>query len=102
MKKIAINGQDVEVGPDIDLDVEVVRDRAGRRITEADAERLAEEALTQVRGRPSLSGQAAHSPQVSFRVAPDVRTKAEQVAHREGKTVSQLAREALERYLDVA
>ena len=33
------------LGPDVDLDVEVVRDKKGRRITEARARRLAEQAL---------------------------------------------------------
>ena len=46
------------LGPDIDLDVEVVRDTKGRRITEARAERLAEEALAKPGvGRPSLTAQ---------------------------------------------
>jgi predicted HicB family RNase H-like nuclease len=46
--------------------------------------------------RPSLSGNVEASPQIAFRVAPDVRERAAQVAAREGKTISQLAREALE------
>ena len=44
-----------EVGPDVDLDVEDVRDRQGRRVTEQYAERAAAEALTLARpGRPAL------------------------------------------------
>lgn len=43
-------------GPDIDLDVEVVRDKKGRWITEARAQRLAEQALAKAgMGRPSLT-----------------------------------------------
>ncbi len=60
---------------------------------------VAEEIVEQVRrssGRPSLSGKAAASPQIAFRVAPAVRDRAAEVAAREGKTISQLAREALE------
>ncbi len=51
------------------------------------------------RGRPSLTGTSAHSPRVTFRIEPEVREKAADRAKREGKTVSALAREALERYL---
>lgn len=50
-------------------------------------------------GRLSLSEGAQHSPRVSFRVSDDIRSRAELAAQREGKTVSQIAREALERYL---
>jgi len=51
------------------------------------------------RGRPSLTGESQHSPRVTFRLDPDVREKAAVRAEREGKTVSALAREALEQYL---
>lgn len=51
------------------------------------------------RGRPSLSGQSEHSPSVSFRLDPAVRDRAAARAKREGKTMSQLARDALQRYL---
>jgi predicted HicB family RNase H-like nuclease len=88
------------LGRDVDLDKEVVRDKKGRRITEDRAVELAEEALLKVaRGRPSLAGGPTHSPQVSFRAPAELRARAEERAEREGKTVSQLAREALERLL---
>lgn len=51
------------------------------------------------RGRPSLSGQSEHSPSVSFRLDPADRDRAAARAKREGKTMSQLARDALEQYL---
>lgn len=82
----------------IDLDAEVVRDGRGRRITEADAARIAEQTLARV-GRPSLTGAGQRSPAVSFRVSTRTRELAEQRAAAEGKTVSQIAREALERYI---
>jgi hypothetical protein len=69
---------------------------------ERDDSPLDEQAITIVhagRGRPSLSGSRRHSPQVTFRVPDRLRARADEVAAREGKTVSQLAREALERYL---
>jgi hypothetical protein len=89
-----------KVGPDVDLDKEVIRDSKGRRITEKRAEDIADETLAKIgRGRPSLTGSRARSPQVSFRAPAELRAKAEARATSEGKTVSQLAREALERLL---
>ncbi|MDN5915113.1 MAG: ribbon-helix-helix protein, CopG family [Pseudonocardia sp.] len=92
-----------EVAPDVDLDVEDVRDRQGRRVTPEYAERAAEEALRLVRpGRPALGEVGQHSPRVSFRVPEQVRRQAEQRAAAEGRSVSEIAREALERYLQGA
>jgi hypothetical protein len=51
------------------------------------------------RGRPSLTGDATHSPRVTFRLDPTIRDEATARAKREGKSVSALAREALEHYL---
>jgi predicted DNA-binding protein len=88
------------LGPDVDLDQEVVLDKSGRRITEARAEQIAEETLREVRrGRPSLSGEPENSPRVSFRIPEQLRVRIEQQAEREGRPVSEIAREALERYL---
>ena len=51
------------------------------------------------RGRPSLTGESQHSPRVTFRLDPEVREQAVLRAEREGKTVSELARDALKHYL---
>lgn len=51
------------------------------------------------RGRPSLTGESQHSPRVTFRLDPEVREEAVLRAEREGKTVSELARDALKHYL---
>ncbi|MGH3634226.1 MAG: ribbon-helix-helix protein, CopG family [Acidothermaceae bacterium] len=86
---------DNPIGPDVDLDREDIRLADGTRLTN----KLADEIAGRVRrapGRPSLTGEAATSPQIAFRVDPAVRARAAEVAAREGKTVSQLAREALE------
>lgn len=83
------------IGPDVDLDREDIRLRSGKRLTPKLAEEIVEE-VRRAGGRPSLSGAAARSPQIAFRVPPEVRERAAQVAAAEGKTVSQLAREALE------
>lgn len=81
----------------------------GQVITEDDAARLAQEfeaddaALEGVEmnfprkaGRPSLAGGSGTSPQVTFRLSPSVRERAERLAADRGTTVSALAREALE------
>jgi len=83
------------VGPDVDLDRDDIRLPDGTRLTPSLADRIVEQ-VRQGAGRPSLSGVRVASPQIAFRVAPSVREKAAQLAAREGKTISQLAREALE------
>lgn len=83
------------IGPDVDLDKEDIRLADGSRLTPQLAEEIAERVLRSV-GRPSLSGARQRSPQIAFRVPPQVREHAAEVAAREGKTVSELAREALE------
>lgn len=89
-----------QIGPDVDLRTEDVRDSQGRRITEEYADRATADALASVgRGRPSLTGARASSPQVTFRVTPELRAKAVAEAARQGRRVSDVAREALERYL---
>lgn len=89
---------------DVDLDDAVVTVK-GRRLTEADAEQLAQHTLTEARhrnlipGRKSLTGGSTHSPRVQFRVPEAVATQAQDRARVEGRSVSELAREALLRYL---
>jgi predicted HicB family RNase H-like nuclease len=101
------------VGPDaviedVDLDEEEVRLPDGTRLTEQRAEQLARQALAEVRrrnlvpGRKSLSGGSVHSPRVQFRVPEAIREQAEQRAAAEGKSLSALAREALEHYLEAS
>lgn len=87
-------------GPDVDLATEDVRDSQGRRITEDYARRAADYDPARVRrGRRSLTGGSTHSPRVSFCVPESLRAAVEQATEREGKSVSELAREALEQYL---
>lgn len=50
-------------------------------------------------GRPSLS-EAGRSPRVSFRASMKLYKAAWKRADKEGRSLSSLAREALERYLD--
>ena len=84
-----------ELGDDVHLEREDVRLPDGGRLTEQRVEEMVDD-VRRRGGRPSLTGQAAVSPRVSFRLTPDVRDRAAALAEREGKTISQLAREALE------
>lgn len=92
---------DTPIGPDVDLEREDIRLADGTRLTDEVAAEIAENALRSV-GRPSLSGVRQRSPQIAFRVPPAVREQAAEVAAREGKTVSELAREALEERLEAS
>lgn len=49
-------------------------------------------------GRPSLAGTGA-SPRLSFRTSPDLYRAAQKRAKEEGRSVSDLAREAVARYV---
>jgi hypothetical protein len=82
------------------------RSKSGTLITDELAERLADEAqagyeLTPDKrvGRKSLGGGAGKSPRVNFRMTTELQARAQLRATREGKTVSQIAREALETYV---
>jgi hypothetical protein len=83
------------------------RTKSGLVITDEVAERLADEieseegfewARKRPVGRPSLDGSGT-SPRVSFRVPRELYDAAAERAIEEERTVSALAREALEKYL---
>jgi len=87
-------------GPDIDLDVEIVKDKTGRRITERRARQIADKTLRNAGvGRPSLTGPGARSPEVKARVPEALRDRLAATARERGTTSSTLIREALERFL---
>ena len=83
--------------------------RSGTVITEELAEQWAEEIERnppdpselerRYVGRPSHGG-AGHSPRVSFRVPPDLYKAAWARADKEKRSLSDLAREAFNRYMD--
>jgi hypothetical protein len=50
-------------------------------------------------GRRSLGGAAGTSPRVNFRMTAELQARAQARAEREGKTVSEIARDALEQYV---
>jgi hypothetical protein len=82
---------------------------SGAVITEEIAEQMAEEferdgidpsrVERRYVGRPSL-GPNGLSPRVSFRVSPDLHKAAWARADKEGRSLSDLAREAFTRYMD--
>lgn len=103
-KYVVIDGDTTE---DVDLDTtQVVRWPDGRQLTNELAEGLAEAALVEARrrnlvpGRKSLSGGGIHSPRVQFRLPDSLRSAAEKRAAEAGVSLSVLAREALEHYLN--
>ena len=82
------------------------RSKSGVPITDELAEQLADEAeagyqLTPAKriGRKSLGGAAGTSPRVNFRMTAELQARAPARAAQEGKTVSEIAREALEQYV---
>lgn len=88
------------VGPDVDLDVDVVLDKKGRRINEERAGEIAADALQKAGvGRPSLTAPGRHSPEVKARVPTELRDRLHQAAEHRGVSASEIVREALDRYL---
>jgi len=83
------------------------RTKSGEEITPEVSDALAAEAergydLSKAKrrrvGRPSLAGAGA-SPRLSFRMTPDLYRAAQKRAKKEGRSVSDLAREAVARYV---
>ena len=80
--------------------------KLGTPITQKLADELAREAeagydLSRARpvGRRSLAGSTGKSPRLNFRVTRDLYDHATERAQREGKTLSEIARDALENYV---
>lgn len=85
--------------------------KAGDLLGEHEIEALADEAqagydLSHSRwlkvGRPALGELAGESPRIGFRASKDLQNAAQSRARAEGISVSALAREAMERYLQGA
>lgn len=86
-------------GGSVDLDDEVLIDsKTGERITESDAERLADEAEKNGPGRPSL-GESGRSPIITYRVAKSTKQRLADFSKQTQRRPSDVAREALEEYL---
>jgi hypothetical protein len=88
------------VGPDVDLNSEIVLLPDGTRLTNKLAAKMARDAIKQVRGRPSLTGVSVESPQLKVRVPVKLKKAIEKEAKRRGETTSTVVREVLqERFL---
>jgi len=86
---------------------------AGIEMTDEEVDRIVEETVQAAldgkgtwyfpqRGRPSLTGKREPSPHVGFRVSPELRQRADAIAHERGISLSALARQALEEYVKQA
>ena len=90
----------IKVGPDVDLDSDVVLLPDGVRLTNKLAAKMARDAIKQVVGRPSLTAVAVESPQLKVRVPVKLKKAIEKEAKRRGETTSTIVREVLqERFL---
>jgi hypothetical protein len=97
---VRIDNTDVPDRGSINLDAEDVRLADGTRLTEARAAEFAEEVLQAAgRGRPSLSAPGHRSPQLRLVVPEQVHDELKARASAEHRSVSEIAREALDRYL---
>ena len=90
------------LGPDVDLEKEVILDSNGRRITQARARQMVRHTLEQAAGRPSLTGAGIRSPEVKARVPLKLKKSLQREAKRRGQTSSELVRQALEEFLRTA
>lgn len=86
---------DTRIGPDVDLDREDIRLRDGMRLTNELVEAINED-VRRAAGRPSLSGDRKHSPQVSARITPELQAELRSYSKRSGLSASQVLRRALE------
>jgi hypothetical protein len=90
----------IVVGPDVDLNAEVVLLPDGTRLTNKLAAKMARDVIKQVRGRPSLTAVAVESPQLKVRVPVKLKKAIDKEAKRRGETTSTIVREVLqERFL---
>ncbi len=97
---MALNDEGAQLndGGYIDLDKEVFVDRkTGRRITNADAERAADDAE---RFGPPTEGEQPKSPVVTYPVPAGTRRRLDELSQREHRQASEVARTALEEYLE--
>ena len=103
--KYVVGPDAVVTDDDVDLDQDPITLPSGRVIDNKGAEALVEETLAAAQkrgllpGRKSLSGGRHHSPVVAVRLPDAVRDKLVNRAKAEGRSVSAVIREGVERYL---
>ena len=61
------------VGPDVDLNKTIIRDKNGKRITNRRAEKMANEAIEALIRRQQLGDETAQSPQAKSRLLAKLR-----------------------------
>ena len=95
----------IEVGPDLDLDNNIVI-VDGTRLTEAEAEAWSDNIAADrtwdnlIPGRKSLSGGSKHSPVINVRVSETTRNRLDEIATATGLSISKIAREAIDAYVN--
>ena len=87
------------LGKDVNLKKEVVKDLAGRRITQRRVKGIVKEVRQKTAGRPSLTKPNVTSPEVKARVPIKLKRALDKRAAQSGMSPSALIRAALERYL---
>jgi hypothetical protein len=88
-----------QIGKDVNLRKEVVRDLSGQRITNRRVKKIVKEVRQKTAGRPSLTKPNVISPEVKARVPIALKRALDQHAKKRGKSPSEVIRLALERYL---
>jgi|UniRef100_UPI004049F9AB hypothetical protein len=61
------------IGPDIDLNKTIIRDKNGKRITNRSAEKMAKEAIAEVRRRQEIGDESVKSPKEELRLRKKLR-----------------------------
>ena len=90
------------IGSDIDLDEEEIRLADGTRLTEAVAKDLGKRMVEEYerrRGRPSLTGEAERTPNLTIRIPSQLRSSLQRIADREGRRLAAVSRDALVEYV---
>ncbi len=101
MKKVS--NQDLGIVPGVPFVEDSDDDELPNGMTEAEAERIANEAIRRrnlIPGRKSLSGGKKHSPVLQVRLPEDVRERLNERARGEGVSASKVARRAITEYLE--
>lgn len=107
MKTVKVMGPDGKrrtyvLGPDVDLDSEVVLLPGGERLTNEVVHRIVDEVHAAMAGRPSLTAPGTRSPEVKARVPQSTKERLDAIAAKRGTTPSAIIREALDAYLKSA
>lgn len=96
-----VKSKKFRIEKDFDLKRDAVLDRKGKRITQARVDKWVDEVFGPV-GRPSLTAENVHSPQIRARVPEKLKAALDKEAKRRKTTSSEIIREALEKYLRTA